>query len=182
MTLTNDQQRMVEDNMGLVRAVLSRCVNSPGSTGIYSYDDLFQIGCMGLCEAVVQYRPGRAAFSTYAYAAIRNRIYNALTYATYRREKETLSDFLYEPASDVPKDTPEARELRQVLCEAQGRIKGVARKGVDAMMFMSEGFTCREIGEMYGTDANNVTAWISKARKALKLDVEFMRCVSETEA
>ena len=50
------------------------------------------------------------------------------------------------------------------------------------MMFMSEGFTCREIGEMYGTDANNVTAWISKARKALKLDVEFMRCVSETEA
>lgn len=115
MTLTNEQQCMVEDNMGLVRAVLSRCVNSPGSTGIYSYDDLFQIGCMGLCEAVVQYRPGRAAFSTYAYAAIRNRIYNALTYATYRREKETLSDFLYEPASDVPKDMVSCQQTLRFL-------------------------------------------------------------------
>ena len=169
MTLTNEQQCMVEDNMGLVRAVLSRCVNSPGSTGIYSYDDLFQIGCMGLCEAVVQYRPGRAAFSTYAYAAIRNRIYNALTYATYRREKETLSDFLYEPASDVPKDTPEARELRQVLCEAQGRLKGVARKGVDAMMFMSEGFcnVTRSVSKMTEIERRGGKRW-DKPKKAEK--------------
>ena len=40
MTLTVEQQRIVEENLGLVRAVLSRCVSSPGSTGIYSYDDL----------------------------------------------------------------------------------------------------------------------------------------------
>lgn len=182
MTLTTEQQRMVEENMGLVRAVLSRCVNSPKSAGIYSYDDLFQIGCMGLCEAATQYQPGRAAFSTYAYAAIRNRVYNALTYATYRREKEKLSDFPSEPAASATMDTTEAHELRKVLCEAQNRFKGVTRKGVDAMIFMSEGFTCREIGEMYGTNANNVTAWISKARKALRLDVEFMRFVTESGA
>ena len=60
MTLTVEQQRIVEGNLGLVRAVLSRCVSSPGSTGIYSYDDLFQIGCIALCEAVVENtaRPG----------------------------------------------------------------------------------------------------------------------------
>ena len=66
MTLTVEQQRIVEENLGLVRAVLSRCVSSPGSTGIYSYDDLFQIGCIALCEAVIEYQPGRAVFSTYA--------------------------------------------------------------------------------------------------------------------
>ena len=66
MTLTVEQQRIVEGNLGLVRAVLSRCVSSPGSTGIYSYDDLFQIGCIALCEAVIEYHPGRAVFSTYA--------------------------------------------------------------------------------------------------------------------
>lgn len=38
MTLTVEQQRIVEENLGLVRAVLSRCVSSPGSTGIYSYE------------------------------------------------------------------------------------------------------------------------------------------------
>ena len=54
MTLTVEQQRIVEENLGLVRAVLSRCVSSPGSTGIYSYDDLFQIGCIALCEAVIR--------------------------------------------------------------------------------------------------------------------------------
>ena len=175
MTLTVEQQHMVEENMGLVRAVLSRCVNSPGSIGIYSYEDLFQIGCMGLCEAAIQYRPGRAAFSTYAYAAIRNRIYNALTYATYRREKEKLSDFPIEPAAAVSMDDSESHEMHSALLEARERLTGVARKGVDAMLYMSEGFTCREIGEKYGTSANSVTAWVSKARKALKLDAEFMR-------
>lgn len=35
MTLTVEQQRIVEENLGLVRAVLSRCVSSPGSTGIF---------------------------------------------------------------------------------------------------------------------------------------------------
>ena len=34
---------------------------------------------------------------------------------------------------------------------------------------------------MYGTNANNVTAWISKARKALRLDVKFMRFAAELE-
>lgn len=62
MTLTVEQQRIVEENLGLVRAVLSRCVSSPGSTGIYSYDDLFQIGCIALCEAVIEYQPGAPFF------------------------------------------------------------------------------------------------------------------------
>lgn len=143
--------------------------------------DVFQIGCIALCEAVIEYQPGRAVFSTYAFAAIRNRIYNALACATYRRKREKQSDFPNEPVAVVPMDTPEAHELRKVLRETQDRLKGVTRKGIDAMIFMSEGFTCREIGEMYGTNANNVTAWISKARKALRLDVKFMRFAAELE-
>ena len=103
MTLTVEQQRIVEENLGLVRAVLSRCVSSPGSTGIYSYDDLFQIGCIALCEAVIEYQPGRAVFSTYAFVAIRNRIYNALARATYRRKREKQSDFPNEPAVRLEK-------------------------------------------------------------------------------
>lgn len=122
MTLTVEQQRIVEENLGLVRAVLSRCVSSPGSTGIYSYDDLFQIGCIALCEAVIEYQPGRAVFSTYAFAAIRNRIYNALARATYCRKREKQSDFPNEPVAVVPMDTPEAHELRKVLREAQDTI------------------------------------------------------------
>lgn len=148
--LSDAQQIMVEENLGLVRAVLSRCVNNPGSMGIYSYNDLFQIGCIGLCKAAAQYQPGRAVFSTYAYIAIRNHIYNALAYATYRQEKEVLSEFLYEPPAIAPTDAWEAGELGERLRKAQSKLKGVTRKGIDAMIFMSQGFTCKEIGEMYG--------------------------------
>lgn len=156
MTLTTEQQRIVEENMGLVRAVLSRCVNSPGSAGIYSYEDLFQIGCMGLCEAAIQYRPGRAAFSTYAYAAIRNRIYNALTYATYRREKEKLSDFPIEPAATVSMDDSESHEMHSALLEARERLTGVARKGVDAMIY--------EMAFHPPNDAELLPVWRDKVR------------------
>ena len=138
MMLSAEQQFMVEENLGLVRAVLSRCVTSPGSTGIYSYDDLFQIGCIGLCKAAAQYQPGRAVFSTYAYIAIRNHIYNALAYATYRQEKEVLSEFLYEPPAIAPTDAWEAGELGERLRKAQSKRKGVTRKGIDAMIFMSQ--------------------------------------------
>ncbi len=90
-----------------------------------------------------------------------------------------MSEFLHEPPAIAPTDAWEARELGERLRKAQSKLKGVTRKGIDAMIFMSQGFTCKEIGEMYGTSANSVSAWVSKARKALKLDAEFMQAVSE---
>ena len=39
--------------------------------GIHTYDDLFQIGCVGLCKAADTYKAGKASFSTYAYMLIR---------------------------------------------------------------------------------------------------------------
>ena len=58
-------------------------------------------------------------------------------------------------------DTPEAHELRKVLREAQDRLKGVTRKGIDAMIFMSEGFTCREIADKFGLSVSGVRRNIS---------------------
>lgn len=49
--LTNEQQIKVEENMGLVGKVIQDCVHTLGTGCIYDYDDLFQIGCIGLCKA-----------------------------------------------------------------------------------------------------------------------------------
>lgn len=46
MTLTQPQQRKVEQNLGLVGKVIKDKVHNPGQNSIYSYDDLYQIGCM----------------------------------------------------------------------------------------------------------------------------------------
>ena len=51
MTLTQPQQRKVEQNLGLVGKVIKDKVHNPGQNSIYSYDDLYQIGCIGLCKA-----------------------------------------------------------------------------------------------------------------------------------
>ena len=41
-------------------------------------------------------------------------------------------------------------------------------KGIDAIRLMSEGYTCREIGEQIGATDKQVAAMVSKARKFLK--------------
>lgn len=86
--LTNEQQIKVEENMGLVGKVIQDCVHTLGAGCIYDYDDLFQIGCIGLCKAAQTDQPGyNEAFSTYAYRLIRNEIYTQLEYATRRGGK-----------------------------------------------------------------------------------------------
>lgn len=181
MTLTDRQQQLVEENMGLVHAVLKRCVSGPHSMGVYSYDDLFQIGCIGLCKAAAEYAPGRAAFSTYAFVLIRNEVFHALEYASLRQSSEVELDAAHIPAV-VEEDTLCAEELKSALRAAKQRFRGVTAKGVEAILMMGEGKTCREIGQLFGTTANNVSAWISKARKALAADPDFMQVALGTAA
>ena len=72
--LTELQQRKMEENLGLVGQVIRDRVHGADQIGIFSYDDLFQFGCIGLCKAVQTDRPGKDAFSTYAYRIIYNEI------------------------------------------------------------------------------------------------------------
>ena len=55
MTLTTEQQKKVEENLGLVGKVIKDKVHGLTSVSIYTYDDLFQIGCIGLCKACLLY-------------------------------------------------------------------------------------------------------------------------------
>lgn len=173
MPLNKEQQRLVEENLGLVGQVIKDKVHGVNSLGIFTYDDVFQIGCVGLSKAAMEYKPGRAKFSTYAYISIRNEIYDALDYATLRRNHEIItSDGVVSNPDPThggfPEDVP---ELDRMLELAKARASNVVVKGIDAIRLMADGYTAREIGEMMGgVPANNVTAWISKARAFLKHD------------
>ena len=72
MQLTNDQRQIVEENMGLVGKVIGDKVYNLNQGINYTYDDLFQIGCIGLCKAAATDKGG--CFSTYAYRLIWNEI------------------------------------------------------------------------------------------------------------
>ena len=75
MKLTAEQQRKAEENMGLVGKVIADKVHGT-YFGSYTREDLFQIGCIGLCKAAATDMGG--CFSTYAYRLIWNEICTAL--------------------------------------------------------------------------------------------------------
>jgi RNA polymerase sigma factor (sigma-70 family) len=173
MRLNEERRALAEDNMGLVGLVIKDRVRDISRIGLYTYDDLFQIGCMGLCKAAATHTPGRSKFSTYAYMLIRNEIFSALAYATLRKNRETVTEpcELSGPCiyDELPDGTGET--LDHALRAATERATGVTAKGIEAIRLLAEGYTHREIGEcLGGVSANNVSAWVARARKFLRAD------------
>ena len=164
MTLNDAQRKQVEENIGLVGKVIKDKVHGVNGLGIY--DDLFQIGCIGLCKAAATDKGG--CFSTYAYRLIWNEICSALIYANRRAGKEipTEPEVLNTYEADI---VPEQLDntLTALLDEAERSATGVTAKGIRALRLMADGYTAREIGEQMGASANNVTAWVSRARRYL---------------
>ena len=167
MTLNDAQRKHVEENMGLVGKVIKDRVHGMNGLGIYTYDDLFQIGCIGLCKAAATDKGG--CFSTYAYRLIWNEICSALIYANRRAGKEVPTEpeilSTYE-AEIVPEQSDNT--LTALLDEAERSATGVTAKGIRVLRLMADGYTAREIGEQMGASANNVTAWVSRARRYLR--------------
>ena len=172
LSLTEEQRVKVEENMGLVGKVIGDCVHTLDKGCIYDYDDLFQIGCIGLCKAAQTDQGGhKGAFSTYAYCLIRNEIYTQLEYAPRRgREQATDPKELPCAALDEDLETKEScRELMGLLERAEATATGTTAKGIQAIRMRIDGYSSKEIGELLGAPANHVTAWVSKARNHIRL-------------
>ena len=145
--LTKEQRIKVEENMGLVGKVIHTASIHWARGAMFGYDDLFQIGCLGLCKAAQTDKPGHTvAFSTYAYRLIRNEIYTELERAT-RRGREVATDPAELPCTVLDDDIPEQREacmsLLQRLERAEAEATGVTAKGFQAIRMLMDGYTNR---------------------------------------
>lgn len=172
MPLGNEQQVLVEENMGLVGRVIKDSIHGVNRLGMYTYDDIFQIGCIGLIKAAMHFRQGNTKFGIYAYTVIRNEIYDALSYAAARERHECEAGpdgaaMLAKPTWD--EYSLAAAELWHMLDAAKAGSGRAVAGGIEAIRMMADGYTAREIGEMMGgIPASNITAWVSKARKRLR--------------
>ena len=94
------------------------------------------------------------AFSTYAYRLIRNEIYTELERAT-RRGREVATDPAELPCTVLGTMIPQsrgkpARRSWRALERAEAGAAGVTAKGFQAIRMLMDGYTNREIGEMFG--------------------------------
>ena len=144
------------------------------STGT-EYDDIFQIGCIGLCKAAATDKGG--TFSTYAYRLIWNEICDALIYSTRRQAAEFSSDMIplvaEEPTVSIA-DVATQLDVQAALKAAKQEASPCVVKGIEAMIQMTKGRSSKEIGNEFGVSANLVCAWVSKARKYLKSRPEIL--------
>ena len=164
----------VAKNIGLIHKVMQDKLQPPYQVGMYSYEDLYQIGCIGLCKAASTDKGG--TFSTYAYRLIWHQICDAMIYATRRQTKETACDVTPYIAAkqEPPEELSDFRmDIKRALEQAKADAPPSTRKGIDAICMMSKGYTSSEIGEKMDASAKLVCAWVSKARKFLKSRPEF---------
>lgn len=179
MRLTEEQQKKVSENIRLVQKVINDKIYGSHQLGIYSYDDIFQIGCIGLCKAAATDKGG--TFSTYAYRLIWNEICDALIYATKRQATELTSDlipFVSEEPDITVEDLSMELDVHAALEAAKRDASPCVVRGIDALVQMSNGYSSREIGDELGVSAKLVCAWVSKARKFLR-DRPEIRALAE---
>lgn len=144
MKLSEENQRKVEKNLGLVHKVINDKVHGPYQLGIYTREDLFQIGCIGLCKAAATDKGGN--FSTYAYRLIWNQICDALIYSTRRQANETTYDVTPYTAEQDDTDI----ELGIAIDQALDKHGGTRSCGCKAMEHITDLRKQDITGERFG--------------------------------
>ena len=136
MKLTAEQQCKAEENMGLVGKVIADKVHGT-YFGSYTREDLFQIGCIGLCKAAATDKGG--CFSTYAYRLIWNEICTALISATRNASREHPMELPILEIQGINGEFTSALELEDLLERGERTATGVAKKGYTSSAAAGEG-------------------------------------------
>lgn len=177
MKLNAEQQKKVEENMRLVGKVIKDKVYGL-EQGIYSYEDLRQIGYIGLCKAAYTDRGG--CFSTYAYRLIWQEICDALIKANNQYKNDQYLASIYKEKfsrTDAQIDMITPLEFVDALNVAEQRAGAHLKKGIQALRYASEGYSSREIGIKMNASAGSVRVWITRAKKFLLSQPEIRELV-----
>lgn len=167
MKLNAEQQKKVEENMRLVGKVIKDKVHGL-EQGIYSYEDLRQVGYIGLCKAAYTDRGG--CFSTFAYRLIWQEICDALIKANNQYKNDQYLASVYKEngfRTDALVEMITSAEIADALRAAEQRAGSSEQKGIKALRYISEGYNSREIGIKMNASAGSVRVWITRAKKFL---------------
>jgi RNA polymerase sigma factor (sigma-70 family) len=191
--LTAEQRRLVDENQGLVYAVVKKFYQDyyPAARhsrepiqpleGLLDGDDLINEGMIALCQAASRYDPSKGEFSTYAWHRIRGRLIDAIRKADRIRLPGDAGPDLKVPVYgfDVDKDGEligggEAPESHNPASdESLDRIDKTAATDSltplerDVLRRKDAGQTDREIAKLYGLTGGGIGKIRKRAVKKL---------------
>lgn len=179
--LNDDQRKLVEDNLDLIDRVIKKKFRFDETVLGLEYDDLYQVGAMGLCKAAAHYQavPG-AKFETYAYQVVKNTILDHMRNVLRRRDAYTL--YLQDKSHSMLKPHTLDQALGekitlQALDDSKGRYSASVRTGIEAISLKAQGYNGVDIAEQFGVKENYIAACISRARKYLQKDKAFLKMI-----
>lgn len=177
MRLTDEQRRMVEDNVKLVY----RCLNEAGYVG--NRQDAEQELMLALCAAAYNYDSSRGKFSTYAVSCIKSKIKTLKAKAdlwspTRQFKKGTRMFVGFKPCSLNAKieGNDEELELMDVIPSTETPVEEQVIESIDVQAFLAEidprdkqilemraqGYTYQEIGDAIGISQPHVCRRVKK--------------------
>jgi RNA polymerase sigma factor (sigma-70 family) len=186
MIALNDAQRiLVENNLPLVRWAIHNHITVNENIYGFSYDDLFQEGCIWLCKAAATFDAAKAVkFETYAQIVVRNGL---RTYCRLMCNKQKRQMPVPEPSDeeapfglcqlsddDQFEDMISELDTLSLLESVKSQYRGTVRLGIEAIELKAKGLNGAEIAEMYGVKPTHVGAWIHRASQKLKQNEAFL--------
>ncbi len=172
----NDKQRQkVEEYLPLLDKVIGKYIHINNSICGMEYDDIYQIGAIGLCKASVMYQENAVAkFETYAFIVIKNHIISYLKSILHKKYAGEKYVFRLQTEPAFQEMTFEEGLAMEVLQQTKERYSGTALVGIEVIELKMQGFCSREIAEKYHVKANYIEACVSRAKKYLRQDATFL--------
>lgn len=178
--LDERQRKMVEEHMDVINRVIRKYIHINQNIYGMEYDDIYQVGAIGLCKAAFSYQnTQKASFSTYAFRVVLNTLYDYLR--SLQKKQELMTWLQSEPEAyaqyrieeDFHRNLSENAILR-ALHESKEHCSNTAKKGIEMIELKARGYSGRDIADKYSVSPNYITACISRARKYLLNQTAFL--------
>lgn len=181
--LNESQRKLVEDHLNIVEYLVWHKIRISEQIQGMGYEDLYQTGCEALCHAAKCYQPNKnASFATFATKVISNRLIDHCRKINRVQQPLVYSDAVL-PVSDKNRYTDliltteepsfSESELNYFFEHVRKQYTGIARMGIDVLQMKCQGLSSSEIARQYHVTPNNISAWISRAKKKLWADKHF---------
>ena len=183
--LNDEQRRLAGVNTDIVRWVIYDYIKANENIYGLSSEDLFQEGCICLCNAAATYDGERAKFRTYARVVVKNGLLTYCKKMNLKHKAANVDELPWDSGDNGNDDAEYAAndENEMLLSEVavfgllesvKPEYNGIVLLGIEALELKVKGFTGAEIAEMYGVEQNHVGAWITRAKRKLLQNERFV--------